>query len=210
MPLNIGPDAHRSAVAEAVFRIIDGDGVSAATVTRVAHETGLPPATVAAYFTNSAELLTFVREVIYSRQTQRLDRPAARIRDTGPSVTAAERLAAIEDALTQLLPMDEERRKETRVWLALSVHAADHPDLEPLSHVFSRSIREGLRNLFTSGKSTGVFAPDLDIPVEGERLAALLSGLRIDALLHPELVRPRTMRAVLRRHLADLSAVDRR
>ncbi|MFI6655391.1 TetR family transcriptional regulator C-terminal domain-containing protein [Streptomyces sp. NPDC050523] len=39
-----------------------------------------------------------------------------------------------------------------------------------------------------------------------EHFAAVLDGLAFDATLHPERLRPATVRAVLRRRLAQLSA----
>ncbi|MEE1782137.1 TetR family transcriptional regulator C-terminal domain-containing protein [Streptomyces sp. SP17BM10] len=49
-------------------------------------------------------------------------------------------------------------------------------------------------------------ASGLDLAVETRRLSALLDGLTLQAVQHPDLVGPDELRAVLHRHLDTLAA----
>ncbi|GAA1989772.1 hypothetical protein GCM10009799_14410 [Nocardiopsis rhodophaea] len=204
----MGPQVHHDTVAAAVFRIIDRDGVAAATLPCVAREADLPSEEVRQYFSDAKELLVFVREVVYTRLSQRLDHHTPAIIDTDPSLTRDERRAALENSLAQFLPLDEERRRDAKVWLACSVHATDQPELEPEIHFFPQSMRKGFPEAFAAAQEAGVVAEDLDTAVETERLAALLDGLTLNGLLHPEIMPPEAMLAVLRRHLDSLRPAD--
>lgn len=208
MPKIIGPDAHRNRVMEAVFRLVAHDGVEAASLHNVASEADLEVDWVQRYFTSAAELLIFIREAIYERVTRRLDQQTPKLFAVEPTVSAAERRVAVEDVLAEFLPIGEIRRREAQVWLSLSVYALQRPDLQALIHDFYYSRREGVPVLLAEAQRQGVFSDELDIPFETERLAALLTGLTIEALLHPESMSNDAMLDVLRQHLDRLSGAS--
>ncbi|WP_017620008.1 TetR family transcriptional regulator C-terminal domain-containing protein [Nocardiopsis gilva] len=170
----------------------------------MARESSFPSEIIRLYFTDTKELLIFVREVAYMQLTCRLDQhdPAHSLAD--PTATADEKRMAVENALAQFLPVDTERRQDTEAWLACCVHASSRPELEPHIHDLQKSMRLGFPELLSAGQDAGLFADDLDVPLEAERLAVLLDGLTLNALLHPDITGPETMLAVLRQHLDSL------
>lgn len=202
----VGPEENREIVAETVFRTIDRDGVAAATVLSVAREANLAEETVRQYFSDTRKLLVFVREMIYGRLAQPLDQLSSPIISADPAVTRDERHAAIVNTLAQFLPMDEERRRDAKVWLACCVHAATRPDLESETHFFPTSMRKGFPRIFAEAQKAGIFADGLDVGIETERLIALLDGLGLTVLLHPGVMPPERALVVLRRHLDSLGS----
>lgn len=198
MPKIVDPDRRREAVVEALFRVVERDGLEQASLRNVAAEAGLAIGSVRHYFDNHAELMVFAMKAMSERVGNRLAGHADRL------VTAADRLEVAFDMLAEVLPLDDSRRREVVVWLAF-VHAArTRPELR--SHadgVYDDLITLATR-IFEGGRRSGRLAPDVDIALEARRLCALLDGLAMEAALHPDRMDPATTVAVLRRHLTSL------
>ncbi|WP_121008216.1 TetR/AcrR family transcriptional regulator [Saccharothrix australiensis] len=194
MPKVVDAEARRRVVAEAVFRVVRAQGLDQASLRNVAEEAGLAVGSVRHYFADHDELLAFALEELVGRVDRRVMARVARVRAAS---TPEERFAGVEGLLGELLPLDPDRHDEAVIWLEFSHAARTRPALRPAA----RRIHEGIRMVV--GRvlaSAGV----PDVPVETERLAALLDGLAVDAVLQPDLTTPDLMRAVLRRHLAGL------
>lgn len=124
---------------------------------------------------------------------------------TSATLSAAERHTAIENMFAQVLPLGDERHRESAVWFAFSVAAQAQSELQPLIHDFYYGLRTLVADVLAEGQRAGLLAEEIDIPIETERLASLITGLNIGAVLHPEPMSPDTMLSVLRRHLDSLS-----
>ncbi len=193
-------DARRREVAEAVFRVVRAHGLEQASLRNVADEAGLAIGSVRHYFTDHEELLTFALEELIDRVERRVLAQADRIL---AATTSEQRRAGVLDLLGELVPLDADRHDEAVVWLEFSNAARTRPALAP----GARRLHAGIRMLV--GKvlaRSGV----PDVPVETERLAALLDGLAVNAVLQPDLTTPDVVRSVLRRHVDALarSTVD--
>lgn len=199
---------------EAALRVIARDGVSAASVDAIADEADIPVATVQYYIGSWTEFIRHVKTELYNHISDRIRHQTGSMRQDALSlilvseeVTAVERRAALESVLSQVLPLDEQRRQDVQVWLALSMDALTRPELQPNPriHDFYESLVEGLPGILSSAQRAGLINEQIDVSVEAERLAALLHGLALHAVLHPDLVKTETIRKVLLQHLDSIS-----
>lgn len=198
MPKVVDPEARRRAVAEAVFRVVRAQGLEQASLRNVADEAGLAIGSVRHYFADHDELLSFALDELIARVERRVLARVAEIRD---ATTSRRRRAGVEDLLGELLPLDADRRDEAVVWLEFSNAARTRPTLRPVARRLYQGIRMIVGRVL---ERSGVPGED-----EVERLAALLDGLAVNAVLQPDLMTPAKIRAVLRRHLDGLEAARR-
>jgi len=198
VPKVVDAEARRQAVAEAVFRVVSRDGVEQASLRNVADEAGLAIGSVRHYFDSHDELLVFALEELVERVERRVLARADRIHAAD---SPADRREQVEALLGELIPLDAERHAEMVIWLAFVTAARTRPSLRPSA----RRLHEGLRMIVREVLVGSSRVADDDVEVETERLAALLDGLAVNAVLQPELLTPTTMTAVLRRHLDALS-----
>uniref|UniRef100_UPI0024545C31 TetR/AcrR family transcriptional regulator n=1 Tax=Nocardia farcinica TaxID=37329 RepID=UPI0024545C31 len=123
MPKTIDREQRRAEIAAAVWRLIDQSGVSAVSLRTVAAEAGLVLGSLRHTFPTKADLLAYAMELVFVRAEQRVSAHAA-IGDPRRRALAM---------LLELLPLDEQRRIEMRVDLALVAEAPAHPRLAELA-----------------------------------------------------------------------------
>lgn len=126
--------------------------------------------------------------------------------------------------LFQLLPLDDEREAEARVWAAFSTAALVNPALAPyarkmdelLASFCHRCVEQlaaasSSRDIGTNSTATAAPAsapaivPD-DRSLQGARLHALLDGLALHLLTDPTADRRRQAEALVRSFLRQLAA----
>nr|WP_269449804.1 TetR family transcriptional regulator C-terminal domain-containing protein [Auraticoccus cholistanensis] len=90
--------------------------------------------------------------------------------------------------LLEVLPLDEERRTELRVNLALVVESPAHPRLAELAGAAQTALAQMCRDLCGHLGSAGLLHPSRDVALEGARLHALLDGTALHLLLDPAAV----------------------
>ncbi|MFC4112008.1 TetR/AcrR family transcriptional regulator [Nonomuraea zeae] len=200
MPKVVDPEARRDEVVDAVFRVVRRAGFEQASLRNVAEEAGLAIGSIRHYFAGHTDLMVFAMRAS-------IDRVGARILErVGPLLAATdhgERAEGVEAMLAELLPLDERRREEATVWLAFTTAARTRPELQPLA----REAYDGMRRLvrrIVEGVARHRRLPG-EPAVETERLCALIDGLTVEGVLHPERMTPELMAAVLRRHLETLA-----
>ncbi len=198
VPKIVDPHARRLYIAEAVFRVIQRDGLAQASLRSVAEEAGLAIGSVRHYFQGHDELIVFAMRALGDRVEGRLLRHLPRLLD--PATPRSERLELTEALLGELLPLTETTQAEADVWLAFSAAAKNRPDLAEEADRTHDGIRTIVRRVLTRATEAGGLLDDLDLDVETERLAALLDGLAVAGTRTP----PQLMKTVLRRHLASL------
>ncbi|MCM6775268.1 TetR/AcrR family transcriptional regulator [Nocardia sp. CDC159] len=204
MPKIVDPTERRKAVADAVFRVVAREGVENASLRRVAEEAGLVVGSVRHYFGSHAELLSFTLAELNRRVTDRVLGHLAELFAEGmvaPEVPGsyAERI------LVELLPLDEARFEESAVWLAFTTAARSRPELAELAAQPVAGARSLVHRVLSAMSEAGVLRRIVvDLELETDRLAALLDGLALAAVVDPARRDPNAMRAVLRLHLASL------
>ncbi|MFD9888989.1 TetR/AcrR family transcriptional regulator [Amycolatopsis sp. NPDC059027] len=203
MPKIVDPEARRLAIAEAVFRVIRRDGLDQASLRAVAEEAGLVIGSVRHYFANHEELIVFAMRTLTRRTAARIAARADQLLgDTTPGSEAS--LDQTTELLGELLPLDETRRAEAEVWLAFSAAARIRPGIAAETAQLHEGTRLLTRRSLAEAEKRGSLGAGLDLDLEAERLAALLDGLTLGGISHPDRVTPDLMRAVVRRHLETL------
>ncbi len=200
VPKIVDPEARRLEIAEAVFRVIQRDGLPQASLRSVADEAGLAIGSVRHYFKGHDELIVFAMRSLGDRLVARLLGHLPDLLD--PATPRSRRQELTEALLGELLPLTEQTRAETDVWLAFTAAAKNRPDLAEEATRTHDGVRALVRRVLEGAHGAGGLLDDLDLAVETERLAALLDGLALSAGRTP----PELMRTVLRRHLETLRA----
>jgi AcrR family transcriptional regulator len=199
MPKLVDHEQRRAQLAEAVWTVIRRDGLERASVRNVAREAGLSMGSLRHDFATQSELLCFAMQLVG-------DRARARVRALGPAADA--RLGA-ERLLHQLVPLDDERRAESEVWLAFTGRAL----VDPRQRAIHQQIHDQLNGACTTAINllveAGLATEGLDVALEASRLHALLDGLALHAVMRPEWVPPSRVTAVIARHLDTLTPPSR-
>jgi AcrR family transcriptional regulator len=190
VPKIVDHEQRRRELAEAVWRVIRRNGVDGASVRTVAQEAGWSAGALRHYFRTQSELLDFAIELAAERIRQRVD----------ALELAGHPRRAVEQLLSELLPLDEERRAENEVWLAFTARALIDPQLRMRHAEIDDALRAAsLRAVEMLGLPAG-----RERALEAERLHVLLDGLALHGAMRPERLPPRRIVAVLRRHLDQL------
>ncbi|MGW1071960.1 TetR/AcrR family transcriptional regulator [Streptomyces sp. NPDC002537] len=200
MPKIVDPGARRRAVAEAVLRVVGRDGLDAASLRNVADEAGLAIGSVRHYFTDHDEMVIFAMGELADRVERRVRAHADRILAAAP----ADRRGPAEELLTEFLPLDEARREEAALWIAFTTAARTRPGLRPRAVETQANMLVLLDRVVRGGQESGTLRADLDVELESLRLAALVDGLTLQAVLEPQRLAADVLLRVLRRHLDGL------
>ncbi|MEU7001716.1 TetR/AcrR family transcriptional regulator [Nonomuraea sp. NPDC046570] len=203
MPKVVDPEARRDAVVEAVFAVVRRDGLEQASLRNVAEEAGLAIGSIRHYFAGHTELMVFAMRAMSERLTRRLEQRAEPLLSDPPPANRQEATLLL---LAELLPLDEPRREEATVWLAFATAARTRPELRPHAAEVHDGMRRLVTRVFDGGHRLGRLPAGTDVALEVERLCALLDGLTVEAILHPDRIDDTTLLRVLRRHLESLTA----
>jgi TetR/AcrR family transcriptional repressor of bet genes len=183
VPKVVDHDERRERIAEAAWRVIEREGPEGANLRRIAREVGHTTGVVTHYFRDKRELMAFAFGLVVDRSTWRMARAAQ---------------VGVTEALAQFLPLDEERRRETTVWLALMSASLTHPDLAVELRQRYRRAREATLPMFRGAVEKTREEDPEDV---ADELLAVVDGITVDALTDPERFPPDRQLALLRRAL---------
>ncbi|MGW3498993.1 TetR/AcrR family transcriptional regulator [Streptomyces sp. NPDC001020] len=205
MPKLVDPAARRLEVVDAVFRVAIRDGLAQASLRNVADEAGLNIGSVRHYFAGHQELMLFAMRSMLDRVSARL---TGRIK-AAPDLAGAsrsERRAIVQDLLEELLPLDDKRRAEVTVFVEFMTAARTDPALRDLAREAAQGTRDLIARIVLRLADSGDLAPELDADTESLRLWALVDGLCLNSVLHPDLLPPAACAGALHTHLAQIQA----
>lgn len=190
MPKIVDLQERREQIADAVFTLIERGGVEAASLRNVAAEAGLNVGSVRHYVdSHEGMLIDAVREMA-RRITARIE---TRMVTSYPGADdPAALLDYAIDLLQELLPLDDERRREVAVWLAFCERSRVTPGLQEEARALIDGSRQLARPLLSAA---GVDAEDLDVACES--LASVVDGLAIALLHDPDRLTRDQIRAIL-------------
>jgi AcrR family transcriptional regulator len=200
MPARVDHAARRALLADAVWRVVLRDGVKGASVRAVAREAGLSMGSVRHFFATQDELLQFAMTEVITRARSRIRAGAgarSAVAERGDPAEAAAQL------LEQVLPLDDDRLVEARVWAAFAGQTATDPGLAAVRKQADDAVYRLCRDCL---RAPGLMHHSRDLRVETERLWSLLDGLTMHRLVDARRTSNRRIKAVLRRHLADLAS----
>jgi TetR/AcrR family transcriptional regulator, transcriptional repressor of bet genes len=172
-----------------MWRVMARDGPSRATMRAIAREAGYTTGMISHYFRDKRELIEYGSTLL-------LDRSLARI-------TAEARDDPVA-ALAELLPLDDRRRDQARLWLTMMGWSGTDPVLAGQLARAHQQVRRHLR--LVVGRQFPAIAEDEDaIRDVTDQVLAVIDGLTIGGLTNPDDYPPDRQLAVLRATLTTLS-----
>lgn len=190
MPKIVDHDARRTAISRAVARVIERDGIHTVSVRTVAAEAGIQPSTLRHYFPSSDGMLASTIQLLRDDQAERL----ATLTPTGSTRDD------IRQAWLHALPLDDTRRTEAHVWLAITATART-PELRTIV----QEINDGLQHLCQV--TVHAFASRADVAREAALLRAFTDGLTLNAITAPKTFTPDSITTALDTYLARLAVL---
>jgi AcrR family transcriptional regulator len=195
MPKIVDHEQRREELAAAVWRLASRDGLDAVTIRAVAAEAGWSTGALHHYFADKEELLLFAFQTVADRVGRRV--AAASDAAPGPVELARELLALG-------LPLDAERRAETRVWFAFLGLALTRPVLAHAQREAYRAWRGLVAGALREAKERGEIDAGIDVEREAAGLVALVDGLAVQASFEPGAPAAARMEELVDARLAEL------
>ena len=199
------PEA-RTRVVEAAWRVLSAEGVSGATMRRIAAEAGVTTGFVTHYFEDKQTLLAEVLRHNNQRATARLLAAIGERRG----------LVALEGAIEAMLPLDADRRREWQVGVACWGPTAPGEQAAEELRTGWRGLQQLLAGLLQQAVDDGELPDTVDVTFEAGRLVAMLAGVGMLAGIEsPERIRRDAKRmlaeqlAGLERRQSDTEAIGR-
>lgn len=206
MPKIIDPELRRQAIADALFEVIREGGLSKVTLSSVADRAGLAIGSVRHFLGTYEEMIVFAFETVSERFRSRIfTRSQALLADLeAGKLDADRRLEATAELLCEFLPLDTDRRDEAIVWIEFETAARTDSRLTETSQHSAAEMTQLIKVVLESicARNSGSFSAD--VSVEAARLSALLDGLTIRSILHPDFLETGQMREVVITHLRQL------
>jgi len=195
MPKIVDHDERRRHIVEALWRVVDRDGVNAVSVRNVAAEAGMPKSSIGHYVGTMPQLLTLaLRELEQSNMEQIV---AVGLLDLDVDKST--------EVLYTLVPVGERRRQMSGVWLVLAMHSTTDPDLAAVLHDLNTRVFEGLLDLLSGMQHQGLLHPSRDVRREARRIHALIDGLSLQSMTDDALRDPDSIRQSLRDEVVSLA-----
>jgi AcrR family transcriptional regulator len=200
MPKVVDHEKRRHDIAEAMWRVIARDGLAAASARTVAAEAGWSLGAVRHYFGSQNELLLFATSAM-------IEGAAARV-----SLTLERRppgLARCQEVLEHLLPLDDVRTGEIRVWLAVLIRSHTDPHLSDLRLTAWHGTRH-LCRVVVAELAERPHPPEAGATLSrrlephAASLHVWLDGLTLQAASVPELLPSADVRRAVRRQLTGI------
>ena len=190
MPKVVNHDERRQELVEASWQVIAEDGLESLTMRKIAAAAGCTTGRLTHYFANREELVLAALKAAY-------DAAAARMADARKaSGTARERLQSM---LEETLPLDEERLREWKIWIAFWAAAAADAGLARENDVRHDRWKDAILPLIRE------ISPAADAGYEAARLIGIVDGLGLQAAISPTMENRSRARDMLARHLAALN-----
>ncbi|GIL27500.1 TetR/AcrR family transcriptional regulator [Actinocatenispora comari] len=194
--MDTAPPRRGAHVLDAALRVIAEDGFAALSMRTVATAAGVSLAQVQYYFRSKDELLAAAFEHVSADVVAR----AEQVDTNGPT------REVLRGLLHVWLPLDEERERAARVWLAFTAAAATSPTLGPSNAVLDADLRTGFAELLREAQTSGELPVDRDPDLEAALLLAVVDGLVVQSLALPAERRAALLVAALDTHLNRLFA----
>jgi AcrR family transcriptional regulator len=158
-------------VIGAAIRLIAKAGLEGVTVRDIAEAVGCSTAVVSHYFHNKRELLLLTYRATIDRSTERWE--------------AASR-GEIRAYLAELMPLDEERLDEWKVWLAFWAKAAQDEEIAEEQRQCVLRARGSIHLALESLYARGHLRPEVDRALAARRVLATITGIAVQVMFDPD------------------------
>ena len=194
MPRIVNHEKKRKSIAEAAWSIIKKEGIEKASIRRVAIEAGMSAGALRHYFSTKDEMLLFIMDYYLEEGKKRSQ---SKSWSDNP-------LQAVAEVLLELIPIDEEKKIETSVWWILALQSLTSDTLKEKKDEMTNGTYELANSMIEILVLKGILSDSTNVKLEKSRLAALIDGLSIHALLRPDVYSPEKVKEVIRYHLETL------
>ncbi|GIO59605.1 TetR/AcrR family transcriptional regulator [Paenibacillus cineris] len=194
MPKIVDHDQKRKLIAESAWKIIETKGIEHASIRAVAAAAGVSPGALRHYFSTQDELLLFIVDYYLTRGADRAK---------GIEISRIPMKAALEVVL-ELLPMDSDKRTVAGVWWVFAIRSLTSPALQDKKDELTDGLHDLSRTVLDLLAKAELLPSSIDMELESLRLAALIEGLTVLALLRPEIYAPETIERIIVCHLQEL------
>ena len=184
----------RSELTDVLLSITATRGLDQVSVREVASAAGVSIGTVQHYFATKDQMLLFAfRQVV--------ERTRARVAGIDAGAGPRQALGA---ALRELLPLDQPRLAECRVYLAFAARAATSPALAAVQAETLSAIHAELQQVLTAATAAHPMGAVPDTTQQARLLLAVVDGLMFDAVSAPGTLTPADLEAALDAYLDRL------
>ncbi|MDR2373567.1 MAG: TetR family transcriptional regulator [Bifidobacteriaceae bacterium] len=196
MPKTVDRQERIAEAIEAAWALVVSGGLGAVTLRAVAARLGYANGALKPYFHSKSDLLKAAYVRAFAATTERA---AKRIAAAGAGGLAALRLLCLE-----IMPLDKERRTESRVVMAFWEEAANVPELARVFRDHTRQWSSLMAGYLDQARRSGEIAGRGDTDVTVNQLIWALMGLQSMTWLVPDLTSRRRQLAALDAFLASL------
>ncbi|WP_417506932.1 TetR/AcrR family transcriptional regulator [Microbacterium sp.] len=195
MPKQVDHRERCESIAHALWKIVDQQGWSRATMREVAREAGVSLGQLQHYFTSRAEMLTFAIGFAADQTSQRVTQGMAALEQP------AQPRDVLRVVLVELLPLRPDSRATSRMNAAYVLEAMHDPALHQEVALGLRDGRAMIELLIRQAMTHGQIASNRDPMVETDLILALTG---FAPLLELHVIEPRAALAAIDQHLAGL------
>lgn len=174
MPKLIDHDRRREEIAEATWRVILSAGISAVSIRDVAAEAGVSTGSLRHVFPSKTDLLVHAMQLVDQRARARIERHL-----DDPDIRSM-----VMAVLQELLPLDEQRRAEMQVNIALMAEAPGNPRIAEVRDETYQVLRAACLSMLMRLQAAGLASPDLDLDSASTELHGLIDGLAMHLLVN--------------------------
>lgn len=174
MPIPADHHARRAQVVAVALRLIAKAGLDAVTVRDVAAGAGFSTAIVSHYFRNKKDLLHLTYRATIDQSTTRWVK------------VLAESGGDLRTYLAEIMPLDEERLMEWRIWLAFWAKAATDEAIATEQRECVLRARSRILDAINDLYDRGAIRPEIDRPLAARHLLALITGMSVQVMFDPE------------------------
>ncbi len=194
MPKIVDHDHKRKIIAETAWKIIETEGIERASIRRIASEAGMSTGALRHYFSNQDELLLFIMEYFLARGRERSENISW---STNP-------LNAVRETLLELVPVNQDKQTETGVWLVFAIRSLTSAALNAKKDELTEGEYILMEALLEILIKAGYINKTINIEIATLRLAVIIEGLSIHALLRPDIFTIEKTEQIITHHLNEL------
>jgi len=194
MPVFVDREERRQKVIAVASRLIAEAGLEAVTVRDVAVAAACSTAIVSHYFHNKRELLFLTYNASIERATERSE--------------AAMASGDLKSFVAELMPLDEERLIEWKIWLAFWAKAVADPEIAEMQRACVLRARNNIQHVLGKLDARGALVPGLDLEDEARRILTSIMGMAVQVMFDPDDWPAERQHALVDRDLARLYRAD--
>lgn len=165
-------DQRRALIARAFQRLITAQGLGRTTFVRVAAEAGTSVGLIQHYFASKEELLRFAYEDCLQRIDERIGTHIREGEAAGEPISVMMRAA-----LSELLPVDDERQVEFRVRQSLLTQSLNDANLADVARREAAAVHSRVSTAVANGKKCGEVRLDVNGDAAASMIVATALGL---------------------------------